>query len=257
MMIADRFRLDGKVAIVTGSGRGIGRCIGLTFAEAGARVVFAARTEADLQANVEKASAMGAQSLAVRCDVMDDAQLEALAARAVEAFGQIDIIVNNAGGTNANEFARTKRAFVMKSFDFNVASAFSFTRICLPHLRKTRGCVINISSAAGRLVQPNFTVYGTMKAALDHLTRLMASELAPDVRVNGIAPGSTMTDALKGFLEPALRQKMADLTPMKALGEPEDIAAAALYLASPAARWVTGKILQVDGGMETSNVPGR
>jgi 7-alpha-hydroxysteroid dehydrogenase len=254
-MIADKFRLDGKVAIVTGSGRGIGQCIGLTFAEAGAKVAFAARTEADLEANVEKARAMGARSLAVKCDVLDDAQLEALAARTVEAFGQIDIIVNNAGGTNANEFARTKRPFVMKSFDFNVASAFTFTRICLPHLKKSKGCVINISSAAGRLVQPNFTVYGTVKAALDHLTRLMAAELAPDVRVNAIAPGSTMTDALKGFLPSDLRQKMADLTPMKMLGEPEDIAAAALYLASPAARYVTGKILQVDGGMEASNVP--
>ena len=104
-------------------------------------------------------------------------------------------------------------------------------------------------------MQPNFTVYGTVKAALDHLTRLMAAELAPDVRVNAIAPGSTMTDSLKGFLPPDLRQKMADLTPMRMLGEPEDIAAAALYLASPAARYVTGKILQVDGGMEASNVP--
>ncbi len=254
-MIADRFRLDGKVAIVTGSGRGIGQCVGLTFAEAGARVVFAARTEEDLKANVEKAKALGAECLAVRCDVLDDAQLEMLAARTVEAFGRIDIIVNNAGGTGPNEIARTKRAFLLRSFDFNVASAFTFTRICLPHLQKSRGCVINISSAAGRLVQPSFTVYGTMKAALDHLTRLMAADLAPDVRVNAVAPGSTMTDALKGFLEPGLRQKMADLTPMKALGEPEDIAMAALYLASPAARWVTGKILQVDGGMETSNVP--
>ncbi len=254
-MNTDKFRLDGKVAIVTGSGRGIGQSIGLTFAEAGASVVFAARTETDLQSNVEKASAMGARSMAVPCDVMDDAQLEKLAARTVEAFGQIDIVVNNAGGTGPNEFARTKRAFLMRSFEFNVACAFSLTRICLPHLRKGKGCVINISSAAGRLVQPNFTVYGTVKAALDHLTRLMAAELAPDVRVNAIAPGSTMTDALKGFLEPELRQKMADLTPMKMLGEPEDIAAAALYLASPAARWVTGKILQVDGGMEVSNVP--
>lgn len=254
-MIADKFRLDGKVAIVTGSGRGIGQCIGLTFAEAGAKVVFAARTEADLEVNVEKAKALGARSLAVKCDVLDDVQLEALAARTVEAFGQIDIIVNNAGGTNPNEFARTKRPFVMKSFDFNVASAFTFTRICLPHLKKSKGCVINITSAAGRLVQPNFTVYGTVKAALDHLTRLMAAELAPDVRVNAVAPGSTMTDSLKGFLPPDLRQKMADLTPMRMLGEPEDIAAAALYLASPAARYVTGKILQVDGGMEASNVP--
>lgn len=254
-MIAEKFRLDGKVAIVTGSGRGIGQCIGLTFAEAGAKVVFAARTEADLTANVEKASKLGAQALAVKCDVMDDAQLEALAAKAVEAFGQIDIIVNNAGGSGPNEIARTKRSHLMRSFDFNVAAAFSFTRICLPYLKKTNGCVINISSAAGRLVQRNFTVYGTAKAALDQLTRLMAADLAPEIRVNAIAPGSTMTDALKGFLDSELRQKMCQLTPLKMLGEPEDIAIAALYLASPASRWVTGKILEVDGGMETSNMP--
>ena len=233
-MIADKFRLDGKVAIVTGSGRGIGQCIGLTFAEAGARVVFAARTEEDIRANVEKAKAMGAQSLAVRCDVMDDSQLGALADRTIEVFGNVDIIVNNAGGTGPNLIAKTSRTQLMKAFDFNVAAAFSFTRVCLPHLRKSRGCVINISSAAGRLVQPNFTVYGTMKAALDHLTRLMAADLAPDIRVNAIAPGSTVTDSLKGFLDPSLRHKMADLTPMKTLGEPEDIALAALYLASPA-----------------------
>lgn len=256
-MIANKFRLDGKVAIVTGSGRGIGQCIGLTFAEAGAGVVFAARTEEDIQANVEKAKAMGAQSLAVRCDVMDDSQLQALADRTVEVFGRVDVIVNNAGGSGPNEIAKTTRAKLLKAFDFNVAAAFAFTRVCLPHLKESKGCVINISSAAGRLVQTNFTVYGTMKAAVDHLTRLMAADLAPDVRVNAIAPGSTLTEALKGFLDPSLRQKMADLTPMKTLGEPEDIALAALYLASPAARWVTGKIIQVDGGMVTTNMPWR
>lgn len=256
-MIADKFKLDGKVAIVTGSGRGIGQCIGLTFADAGATVVFAARTEEDIQANVEKAKAVGARSLAVRCDVMDDSQLQVLANRTVEVFGRVDIIVNNAGGSGPNQMAKTSRAQLLKAFDFNVAAAFSFTRVCLPHLKKSKGCVINISSAVGHLVQPNFTVYGAMKAALDHLTRLMAADLAPDVRVNAIAPGSTLTDSLKGFLDASLRQKMADLTPMRTLGEPEDIALAALYLASPAARWVTGKVIQVDGGMVTTNMPYR
>jgi len=104
-------------------------------------------------------------------------------------------------------------------------------------------------------VQPNFSVYGTVKAALIFMTRLMASDLAPDVRVNGIAPGSIMTDALRNFLDEASLQKMCDLTPMKRLGEAEDIALAALYLASPAAAWVTGKVLEVDGGMETTNMP--
>ena len=120
---------------------------------------------------------------------------------------------------------------------------------------KIPSCVINICSAVGRIVQPNFSVYGTVKAGLIHMTRLMASELAPDVRVNGIAPGSILTDALRGLLDEANLQKMCDRTPMKKLGEVDDIALAALYLASPAAEWVTGKILEIDGGMETTNMP--
>jgi len=254
-MLGDRFRLDGKVAVVTGSGRGIGQCIGLTFAEAGANVVFTARTEKDIQANVERAKAFGLQALAVRCDVTDEVQLQTLADKTVEAFGKIDIVVNNAGGALPNQIPQTTRDQFNQAFDFNVTSGFSFTRICLPHLRESKGCVINTCSAAGRVVQPNFSVYGTVKAALIFMTRLMASDLAPDVRVNGIAPGSIMTDALRNFLDEASLQKMCDLTPMKRLGEAEDIALAALYLASPAAAWVTGKVLEVDGGMETTNMP--
>jgi len=254
-MLADKFRLDGKVAVITGSGRGIGQGIGLTFAEAGASVVFSARTESDIQANAERAKAFGVRAIAVPCDVRDDSQLQALAARTVETFGRIDIVVNNAGGAVPNQIPRTNRKRFNEAFDFNVTSAFGFARVCLPHLKESKGCVINICSAAGRIVQPNFSVYGTVKAALAHMTRLMASELAPDVRVNGIAPGSILTDALKTLLDEPSLQKMCDRTPMKRLGDVEDIALAALYLASPAARWVTGKVLEVDGGLETTNMP--
>jgi len=254
-MVADKFRLDGKVAVITGSGRGIGQGIGFTFAEAGASVVFSARTESDIQANAERAKAFGVRAIAVPCDVRDDSQLQALAARTVETFGRIDIVVNNAGGAVPNQIPRTNRKRFNEAFDFNVTSAFGFARVCLPHLKESKGCVINICSAAGRIVQPNFSVYGTVKAALAHMTRLMASELAPDVRVNGIAPGSILTDALRTLLDEPSLQKMCDRTPMKRLGDVEDIALAALYLASPAARWVTGKVLEVDGGIETTNMP--
>ncbi|MCX5998929.1 MAG: SDR family NAD(P)-dependent oxidoreductase, partial [Chloroflexi bacterium] len=186
MMLADRFRLDGKVAIVTGAGKGIGQCIGLTFAEAGANVVFAARTEADIQANAEKARAFGVKSIAVPCDVKDDKQLQALAEKTLQAFGKIDILVNNAGGSIPNPIQRTNRMRFNEAFDFNVTCAFSLTRICLPHLKASKGCVINITSAAGRLIQPNFSAYGSVKAAFSFLTRLMASELAPDVRANAV-----------------------------------------------------------------------
>jgi len=254
-MLAERFRLDGKVAIITGSGKGIGQGIGLMFAEAGAKVVFTARTESDVRANAEMARAFGVPALAVPCDVKDDGQLQTLVAKTVETFGRIDIVVNNAGGAVPNQIPRTNRKRFNEAFDFNVTSALMVVRYSLPRLLESKGCVINICSAAGRVVQPNFSVYGTVKAALIHMTRLMASDLAPDVRVNGIAPGSILTDALTGLLDEASLQKMCDRTPMKKLGEVDDIALAAVYLASPAAKWVTGKILEVDGGMEATNMP--
>ncbi len=254
-MITDNFRLDGKVAVVTGSGKGIGQAIGLAFSQAGANVVFSARTQKDCEANVEEAKKLEGRALAVCCDVTQDDQLQNLADKTLDAFGKIDIIINNAGGAWPSPIPGVKRQQFNEAFDFNVTSAFSFTKICLPYLKQSQGCVINISSSAGRLVQPNFAVYGTVKSALVFLTKLMAAELAPDVRVNAIAPGSILTDSLSLFLDQNMRDKMANLTPMKRIGDVKDIALAAVYLASPAAGWVTGKLLEVDGGSEVTNMP--
>ncbi len=254
-MNEDKFRLDSKVAVVTGSGKGIGRAIGLTFARAGANVVFSARSESDIQKNAKEANKFGVKALAIPCDVMDEAQLQELAEKTVAALGGIDIVVNVAGGALPNQIENTTRNQLNEAFDFNVSSAFSFTRICLPHLRKSKGCVVNISSAAGRVIQKNFSVYGTVKAGLSYMTKMMAQDLAPDVRINAIAPGGIMTDALRMFLDESMLQKMCDLTPMKRLGDAEDIALAALFLASPASSWVTGKVLEIDGGMEATNMP--
>ena len=137
-MLAERFRLDGKVAIITGSGKGIGQGIGITFAEAGAKVVFTARTESDVQANAERAKAFGVQALAVPCDVRDDGQLQTLVTRTVEAFGRIDIVVNNAGGAMPNQIPRTHRKRFNEAFDFNVTSALMVVRFCLPHLKESK-----------------------------------------------------------------------------------------------------------------------
>jgi 7-alpha-hydroxysteroid dehydrogenase len=257
-MILDRFRLDDKVAIVTGASAGIGRASALAFAEVGARVVCAARTPERLDAVVEQIRVLGSEALAVPCDVNVAAQVEDVVARAVERFGRIDIVVNNAGGTPPTAALDLNQQDFEAAFHFNVASAFLLTRLAVPHMvRHGTGAVVNISSALGHLVEVGFVAYGTAKAALSHMTRLLGHEFAPHVRVNALAVGATETDALMPFLDAAdgLREQMVERTPMGRLGTPEDIALAVLYLASPAASWVTGKVFEVDGGTIASNWP--
>lgn len=254
MSIEKKFSLQGKTAIVTGGGKGIGKAIGLTFAEAGANVVFAARTQADLDAAVAEAKKFGVDAVGICCDVLDDEQLISLVPKTIEAFGRIDIVVNNAGGTMPKPMEQISARSFRRALDFNIATAFLLSQAALPHLRKSKGNIINIASAAGRLIQPGFTSYGTVKAGVIHLTKMMAAELAPDVRVNVISPGSIMTEALDFFIDDANKEKMRKLTPLQQLGQPEDIAMAALYLASSAAKWVTGKDIQVDGGTENTNL---
>lgn len=255
-MLMDRFKLDGKVALVTGAGRGIGQGCALAFAEAGAHVVCSARTPAQIEETAEKARAFGVEAMAVPCDVSDSAALDNVVASAMKRFGRIDILVNNAGGSPPRPALETSEDMFNRAFQFNVTTAMNLTRGVVPHMLDGEGgAVVNISSAAGRLAQSGFAAYGTAKAALSALTRLLGQEFAPRVRVNAIAVGSVATSALLPFLEDETRRKMEALTPMARLGEVEDIALAALYLASPASSWVTGKIFEVDGGTESTNWP--
>lgn len=255
MSVESLFSLSGKVAIVTGAGRGIGRGIAEHFAQAGATVICAARTQADLDTTVANCTAAGGKALSQVCDVGQEEQLQALVERAQRDCGGLDIVVNNAGGAWPNDPLKTDAKTFNRDFDFNVTSAFNLCRLAHSELAKNRGNIINITSASARYAQKGFSSYGTAKAALTQLTRLLAADFAPAVRVNGISPGTIMTDALEQFLDEDTHSKMAALTPMQCLGEPRDIAAAALYLASPAARWVSGKIIEVDGGAESTTWP--
>jgi 7-alpha-hydroxysteroid dehydrogenase len=250
-MILDQFKLTDQVAIVTGAGRGIGEGIALAYAEAGADVVIAARSVDEIEDTAEQVRARGRRALAIKTDVTKRDDLEALVAASLDEFGRIDVLVNNAGGWPPKDALRTSEKEFETAFRFNVSTAFLLTRLTVSKMVETAGggAVINISSVAGRHNSPGFVAYGTAKAALSFMTRQLAQDFAPKVRVNGIAVGSIETQALGSILDDATRQQMIDMTPMGRLGRVEDIAACALYLASPAASYVTGEIYGVNGGL--------
>ena len=256
-MLADRLRLDGRAAIVTGASRGIGAATTLALAEAGSDLVVSARNAGDLSALASKVETeTGRRVVALPADLSDIGSLPALVEAAKSEFGRIDVVVNNVGGTMPRPFLDTSPRYLEAAFHFNVTVAYELTRLATPvMLAGDGGSVVNVASAIGRLVDRGFVAYGTAKAALIHMTRLVAADLAPRIRVNVVAPGAIETDALATVLTDEMRQTMISMTPARRLGHVDDIAAMILYLASDAGSYMTGKVLEVDGGMSTPNLP--
>ena len=256
-MILDRFSVAGRVAIVTGAGLGIGRGIAIGLAEAGADVAVAARTEADLLEVAGHIRSLGRRCLVVPTDVTDQAACERLVTATVEEFSRLDILVNNAGGAMPRAAMDTSEGFMARTFAFNVTAPLTLTKLAARQMVDTvgGGSVVNISSRSASMTQPMFVAYGAAKAALDRLTKNIAPELAPRVRVNAIDVGGVATRSLEIVLtDDNLRQQFLDGTPMNRAGEPDDIACAVLYLASDASSWVTGKVFEIDGGTDAPSI---
>ena len=248
------FSLHGQVAIVTGAGKGIGRACALALARAGADVALAARTQADLDTVAAEIRALGQRAITVAGDVSDEAALDTLVARTVAELGKVTILINNAGGSGPNSPVKMGGAELSAVLAWNVTPAYLLIQKTAQAMKDAGGgAVVNISSVAARYAQKHFSAYGAAKAALNQMTRNLAQDFAPHVRINAIEPGTIETEALAPFLTPERRERMVATTPLQRLGQPEDIANAAVFLASPASSWITGKVLGVDGGVEAPN----
>ena len=252
--VSSPFSLNGQVAIVTGAGKGIGRACALALAHAGADVALAARTQADLDAVAAEIRTLGRRAITVAGDVSEETNLDTLVARTVAELGKVTILINNAGGAGPNSPLKMGGDEFSAVLAWNVTPAYLLIQKTAQAMREAGGgTVVNISSVAARYAQKHFSAYGAAKAALNQMTRNLAQDFAPHVRINAIEPGTIMTDALARVLTPERLENMRKTTPMARMGQPEDIANAALFLVSPASSWVTGKVLGVDGGVEAPN----
>ena len=242
--------LSGKIAVVTGAGRGIGRAIALAFARAGADLACVSRTEANAQQVAGEVRALGRKAQAYAVDVANSSEVDAAAEKILADFSRVDVLVNNAGITRDGLLMRMPEKDWDAVMDTNLGGAFHFTRaLSRSFIKQHSGRIINITSIVGLIGNAGQANYAASKAALIGFTKSVARELASrNITCNAIAPGFIETDMTLEIKE-ELRQKLLEKIPLARLGKSEDVAAAALFLASSAADYVTGQILTVDGGM--------
>ena len=257
MGMHEQFRLDGQVAVVTGGGRGIGRGIALALADCGADVVAIARRQADVDAVAAEIEERGQRGLGISADVMDWEQIPRALDRVVEEFGQLDIMVNNAGG-NLDRKTWALPDIPIEKFDeqlsLNMKTKFWGAQQAAKRMQDG-GSIINIISIAAHKPSPGFGVYSAANLGMISMTRTLSVELAPrGITVNCIAPGVVVTDMLVETMNVGAEQADAMFSqqiPLGRTGTPEDCGAAAVFFASPAARWITGQFIDVAGGQPT------
>jgi len=250
MGLREKFEMTDRVAVVTGSGQGIGRAIAWGLADFGCDVVLNARRLGDLEETAAGVRERGRRALIVDGDIRDFSDV--VARRAVEEFGRLDIWVNNVGGSDekaTRALIDTPDEVFRAQLELNLTSAFQGCKAAATHMTRG-GSIVNISSGAGTRGSPSTGPYAAAKAGMNNMTETLALELAPNIRVNGVAPGPVVTEAFREILtnDPAKLAEITASVPLARTGTPDDIAAAVVYLASDAASWVTGQLILVAGG---------
>ncbi|GIV80038.1 MAG: short-chain dehydrogenase [Litorilinea sp.] len=252
------FSLAEKVALVTGASRGIGAAIARTYAAAGAKVVLASRKQEALDEVAAQIQAAGGTALAVAAHTGDPAAVEHLVERAVETYGGVDILVNNAATSpHFGPLLTAQESHWDKTLDINVKGYFRLVQACVPAMRaRGGGKIINVASIAGLHPQPGMGIYCVSKAAVIMLTQVLAQELAPDgIQVNAIAPGYVQTRFSQAIWDnPTLNDAVLRSIPQRRMGRPEELTGIALYLAAPASDFTTGAVFVIDGGQSVASL---
>jgi len=246
------FSLEGKVALITGGGKGIGATIARVFAEHGAKVAVAARTAAEVEAVAAEIRDAGGEAIGIAADLSEVEQLPTIVEKTIAEFGGIDILVNNAGAGGSPLFVDTRIEHMLRSYHLMVLAPFELARLALPSMLARPGAsIINMTSVGAYRHTRGNLAHHTAKGALAQLTRLMAADLGPKIRVNAIVPGAIETPGLQEVFDnraPGMRETIIEHTRLRRTGKPEDVAYAAVYLASPAASFITGSLLDITGG---------